>query len=156
MFRYLTPPILSFPLIQTSCEPRSGDRAQQVNSQQPYLNCLVAERNLSARLFITDLKISAAAMTQSHGENHHRTTGGIHQIGARMHSQSLLAMKRVRNIKRNDVKGFFIRNSFVLFTISAVIIGEWEKFSFYLRHCSDLPPSMKALGFLHHPSNPLF
>eukprot|EP00066_Takifugu_rubripes_P008553 XP_003974827.2 PREDICTED: excitatory amino acid transporter 1-like isoform X1 [Takifugu rubripes] len=62
-------------------------------------------------------------MTQNHGENPQRTTAGARHIRARMQTQSLLAMKRVRSIRKNDVKGFFIRNAFVLFTISAVIIG---------------------------------
>ncbi|XP_003974827.3 excitatory amino acid transporter 1-like [Takifugu rubripes] len=62
-------------------------------------------------------------MTQNHGENPQRTAAGARHIRARMQTQSLLAMKRVRSIRKNDVKGFFIRNAFVLFTISAVIIG---------------------------------
>ncbi|KAG8011968.1 Excitatory amino acid transporter 1, partial [Nibea albiflora] len=35
----------------------------------------------------------------------------------------LLAKKRVENISKDDVKGFFIRNAFVIFTVAAVIIG---------------------------------
>lgn len=72
------------------------------------------------------ITISAAAMTQNHGENPQRTAAGVRHIRARMQTQSLLAMNRVRSIQKNDVKGFFIRNAFVLFTISAVIIGEWQ------------------------------
>uniref|UniRef100_A0A674P8E7 Amino acid transporter n=1 Tax=Takifugu rubripes TaxID=31033 RepID=A0A674P8E7_TAKRU len=56
-------------------------------------------------------------------QNSLRTAAGARHIRARMQTQSLLAMKRVRSIRKNDVKGFFIRNAFVLFTISAVIIG---------------------------------
>nr|XP_046243534.1 solute carrier family 1 member 3a isoform X3 [Scatophagus argus] len=62
-------------------------------------------------------------MTQSNGENPQRSRGGLHQIRAGIQSQSLLARKRVQNISKDDVKGFFIRNAFVLFTIGAVIIG---------------------------------
>ncbi|XP_067378289.1 solute carrier family 1 member 3a isoform X1 [Channa argus] len=62
-------------------------------------------------------------MTQSNGENSQRTRSGLHQIRARIQSRSLLAKKRVENITKNDVKGFFIRNAFVIFTVAAVIVG---------------------------------
>ncbi|XP_070761161.1 solute carrier family 1 member 3a isoform X4 [Enoplosus armatus] len=62
-------------------------------------------------------------MTQSNGENPQRTRRGLHQIRAGIQSRSLLAKKRVENISKDDVKGFFIRNAFVIFTIAAVIIG---------------------------------
>ncbi|XP_029365672.1 excitatory amino acid transporter 1-like [Echeneis naucrates] len=64
-----------------------------------------------------------AAVTQSNGENPQRSRGGLQQIRAGIQSQSRLAKKRVENITKDDVKGFFIRNAFVIFTIAAVIIG---------------------------------
>lgn len=62
-------------------------------------------------------------MTQSNGENPQRSRGGLQQIRAGIQSRSLLAKKRVENITKDDVKGFFIRNAFVIFTVAAVIIG---------------------------------
>lgn len=60
-------------------------------------------------------------MTQSNGENPQRS--GLHQIRAGIQSRSLLAKRRVENITKDDVKGFFIRNAFVILTVIAVIIG---------------------------------
>ncbi|KAI3372799.1 hypothetical protein L3Q82_023262 [Scortum barcoo] len=62
-------------------------------------------------------------MTQSNGENPQRSRSGLQQIQARIQSRSLLAKKRMESITKDDVKGFFIRNAFVIFTIAAVIIG---------------------------------
>lgn len=77
-------------------------------------------------------------MTQSNRDNPQRTRTGLHQIRARIQTRSLLAMKRLENISKDDVKGFFIRNSFVLFTIAAVIIGKGENFFLlHLKHCSE-------------------
>lgn len=65
-------------------------------------------------------------MTQSNGENQQRSRNGLHQIRDRIQSRSQLAMRRVENITKDDIKGFFIRNAFVLLTISAVVIGKWQ------------------------------
>lgn len=62
-------------------------------------------------------------MTQSNGENPQRSHGRLNQIRAGIQSRSLLARKRVENITKDDVKGFFIRNAFVIFTVAAVIVG---------------------------------
>ncbi|XP_035496754.1 solute carrier family 1 member 3a isoform X2 [Scophthalmus maximus] len=62
-------------------------------------------------------------MTQSNGENPQRTRSGLHRIRDGIQSRSLLARKRVENITKDDVKGFFMRNAFVILTVVAVIIG---------------------------------
>ncbi|XP_032433537.1 solute carrier family 1 member 3a [Xiphophorus hellerii] len=62
-------------------------------------------------------------MTQSNGENPQRSRSGLHQIRAGIQSRSLLAKKRVENIKKDEVKGFFMKNAFVILTITAVITG---------------------------------
>uniref|UniRef100_A0A3P9Q3Q4 Amino acid transporter n=1 Tax=Poecilia reticulata TaxID=8081 RepID=A0A3P9Q3Q4_POERE len=67
--------------------------------------------------------IPATNMTQSNGENPQRSRSGLHQIRAGIQSRSLLAKKRVENIKKDEVKGFFMKNAFVILTITAVITG---------------------------------
>uniref|UniRef100_A0A3B3UMM9 Amino acid transporter n=1 Tax=Poecilia latipinna TaxID=48699 RepID=A0A3B3UMM9_9TELE len=67
--------------------------------------------------------IPATNMTQSNGENPQRSRSGLHQIRAGIQSRSLLAKKRVENIKKDEVKGFFMKNAFVILTIIAVITG---------------------------------
>ncbi|MEQ2261003.1 Excitatory amino acid transporter 1, partial [Xenotaenia resolanae] len=62
-------------------------------------------------------------MTQSNGENPQRSRSGLHQIRAGIQSRSQLAKKKVENIKKDEVKGFFMRNAFVFLTITAVITG---------------------------------
>lgn len=62
-------------------------------------------------------------MTQSNGENPQRNRRGPHQIRSVIQARSLLARKRVQSIKKEDVKAFFMRNAFVLFTVTAVILG---------------------------------
>ncbi|XP_077571522.1 excitatory amino acid transporter 1-like [Stigmatopora nigra] len=62
-------------------------------------------------------------MTQINGEDPQRARRGLRQIQAGIQSRSLVARKRFSNISKNDVKGFFVRNAFVIFTVAAVIIG---------------------------------
>lgn len=87
-------------------------------------------------------------MVQSNGENAQRNQRGLHQIRSAIQTRSLLAKKRVENITKSDVKGFFTRNAFVLLTVAAVILGECEPFLCSIRHCLDLKPP------LHHHSTP--
>uniref|UniRef100_A0A3P8VZP9 Amino acid transporter n=1 Tax=Cynoglossus semilaevis TaxID=244447 RepID=A0A3P8VZP9_CYNSE len=62
-------------------------------------------------------------MTQTSEDNPQMTRRGLHRIRAGIQSQSLQARKRVENITKNDVKGFFLKNSFVIFTVIAVVLG---------------------------------
>lgn len=62
-------------------------------------------------------------MTQSNGENPQRSRGGLHQIRAGIQARSELARKRVQSITKEDAKGCFMKNAFVIFTVAAVIIG---------------------------------
>ncbi|KAM9743233.1 solute carrier family 1 member 3a [Menidia menidia] len=62
-------------------------------------------------------------MTQSNGDNPKRNQSGLHQIRAGIQNRSQLAKTKVKNITKNDMKGFFMRNAFVILTVIAVIIG---------------------------------
>lgn len=76
-------------------------------------------------------------MAQSHQQDLQRNQSGLQQISARIQARTMLAKKRVENIKKNDVKGFFIRNAFVILTIAAVIIG---KNIYYIYFCITITP----------------
>lgn len=62
-------------------------------------------------------------MTQSNGENPQRGRPGLQQVRARIQARSEMARKRVQSITKEDVKGCFMKNAFVIFTVAAVIIG---------------------------------
>ncbi|KAM9857811.1 solute carrier family 1 member 3a [Aulostomus maculatus] len=84
-------------------------------------------------------------MTQSNGEDPQKSRGGLHQMRAGIQSRSRLARKRVASITKDDVKGFFIRNAFVIFTVAAVIIGTILGFS--LRSYKMTVREMKFFAF---------
>uniref|UniRef100_A0A8C5ES26 Amino acid transporter n=1 Tax=Gouania willdenowi TaxID=441366 RepID=A0A8C5ES26_GOUWI len=75
-------------------------------------------------------------MTQHNEENLPRTWRVLNQLHNRIQTQSLLVKNQVQNITKNDVKTFFIRNSFVIFTVAAVIIGIILGFSLRPYHFS--------------------
>ncbi|XP_063310053.1 excitatory amino acid transporter 1 [Pelobates fuscus] len=61
-------------------------------------------------------------MTKSNGEDT-RSGNRMERFQQGVRQRSLSAKKKMQNITREDVKTFFRRNGFVLFTVSAVIIG---------------------------------
>uniref|UniRef100_A0A3P8Z1L3 Amino acid transporter n=1 Tax=Esox lucius TaxID=8010 RepID=A0A3P8Z1L3_ESOLU len=61
-------------------------------------------------------------MTQSNGENS-QAQNRVRQIRDGFQSRSLKAKQRMESLTKDDVKGFFLRNAFVIFTVAAVIIG---------------------------------
>lgn len=62
-------------------------------------------------------------MTQSNGETRLQRSR-VQQLRDGITERSLRARTSMQNITTNDVKGFFIRNAFVILTVVAVIIGE--------------------------------
>lgn len=64
-----------------------------------------------------------SVMTQSNGETRVQR-GRAQQLRDGLTARSQQARAAVRNVKADDVKGFFQRNAFVVFTVAAVIIGE--------------------------------
>uniref|UniRef100_A0A8C8CS69 Amino acid transporter n=1 Tax=Oncorhynchus tshawytscha TaxID=74940 RepID=A0A8C8CS69_ONCTS len=61
-------------------------------------------------------------MTKSNGENP-QARSRVRQIRDGLQSRSLKAVQRVESVTKDDIKGFFRRNAFVIFTVAAVIIG---------------------------------
>nr|XP_033788674.1 excitatory amino acid transporter 1 [Geotrypetes seraphini] len=61
-------------------------------------------------------------MTNSNREDP-RSGNRMERIQQGVRKRTLMAKKRVENITREDVKAFLLRNGFVLFTITAVIVG---------------------------------
>lgn len=61
-------------------------------------------------------------MTQSNGETRLQRSR-VQQLRDGINERSLRARNTVQNITTNDVKGFFMRNAFVILTVVAVIVG---------------------------------
>ncbi|KAM5193363.1 excitatory amino acid transporter 1 isoform 4-T4 [Mantella aurantiaca] len=61
-------------------------------------------------------------MTKSNGEDP-RAGNRMERFQQGVRQRSLMAKKKVQNITKDDVKGFLLRNGFVLFTVFAVVIG---------------------------------
>ncbi|KAG1944004.1 solute carrier family 1 member 3a [Pimephales promelas] len=61
-------------------------------------------------------------MTQSNGETPLQRSR-VQQFRDGINERSLRARNTVQNITTNDVKGFFMRNAFVILTVVAVIVG---------------------------------
>lgn len=61
-------------------------------------------------------------MTKSNGEEP-RAGGRMQRFQQGVRKRTLLAKKKVQNITKEDVKNYLFRNAFVLFTVTAVIVG---------------------------------
>lgn len=62
-------------------------------------------------------------MTKSNGEEP-RMGGRMERFQQGVRKRTLLAKKKVQNITKEDVKSYLFRNAFVLFTVTAVIVGK--------------------------------
>ncbi|KAM4707347.1 excitatory amino acid transporter 1 [Discoglossus pictus] len=61
-------------------------------------------------------------MTKSNGEDP-RSGSRMERFQQGIRQRSIMAKKRMQNITKDDVKSFFQKNGFVLFTVVAVIVG---------------------------------
>ncbi|XP_034629093.1 excitatory amino acid transporter 1 [Trachemys scripta elegans] len=61
-------------------------------------------------------------MTKSNGEDP-RSGNRMERFQQGVRKRTLLAKKKVQSITKDDVKGYLVRNAFVLFTVTAVIVG---------------------------------
>ncbi|XP_065263143.1 excitatory amino acid transporter 1 isoform X1 [Emys orbicularis] len=61
-------------------------------------------------------------MTKSNGEDP-RSGNRMERFQQGVRKRTLLAKKKVQSITKDDVKGYLVRNAFVLFTVTGVIVG---------------------------------
>ncbi|KAG9466155.1 hypothetical protein GDO78_017133, partial [Eleutherodactylus coqui] len=61
-------------------------------------------------------------MTKSNGEDP-RSGNRMERFQQGVRQRSIMAKKKMQNITKDDVKGFLLKNGFVIFTIIAVIVG---------------------------------
>lgn len=62
-------------------------------------------------------------MTKVNGEDT-RSGNRMERFQQGVRKRTLMAKKKVQNITKENVKGYLLRNFFVLFTVIAVIVGE--------------------------------
>lgn len=62
-------------------------------------------------------------MTKSNGEDP-RAGNRMERFQQGVRQRSMMAKKKMQNITKDDVKGCFKRNGFVIFTVFAVVIGK--------------------------------
>uniref|UniRef100_A0A8C8CST2 Amino acid transporter n=1 Tax=Oncorhynchus tshawytscha TaxID=74940 RepID=A0A8C8CST2_ONCTS len=68
-------------------------------------------------VYITDVHLNLKSKSQLLARSR------VRQIRDGLQSRSLKAVQRVESVTKDDIKGFFRRNAFVIFTVAAVIIG---------------------------------